>query len=246
MATIRIALAALLALLIGARRRGRSRRTAVPTAVQEVLNETAIDPQTGAVRSRQALALQLRREALGEITSPAGIAWLGQTYWSFLRRVTLGLVRTRSPERSPTLMAGPLRLMSFGAPQFEAQPERGRVCWPIERGLLVARSGRDGRGHLQIALRRGADAPAELGWLELEVEVADFHPAIARLSRRLYERTQARIHVIVTRGYLRSLARRYEREPRAGGPGNAKARPLFRRGAARRRAGAASRGRGQR
>jgi hypothetical protein len=221
MATMRIALAAMLGLLIAARRRGRSRTTARATAMRELADGTAIDPRTGAVRSKQTVAVLLPRESLGLITTPAGMEWLGWTYWSFLRRVTLGLVRTRAGERSPTLMVGPLRLMSFGAPEYDAQPGRGLVRWRIERGLLVGRTGRDGRGYLQIGLRRGADAPAQLGWLELEVEVADFHPAIAGLSRRLYESTQARVHVMVTRGYLRSLAHRYAAEPHADSRGDA-------------------------
>ena len=42
----------------------------------------------------------------------------------------------------------------------------------------------------------------------VEVAVANFYPAIAsRLSRFVYTNTQSRIHVIVTHGFLRSLAR---------------------------------------
>ena len=38
--------------------------------------------------------------------------------------------------------------------------------------------------------------------------MANFYPAIAsRLSRFVYTNTQSRIHVIVTHGFLRSLAR---------------------------------------
>jgi hypothetical protein len=38
--------------------------------------------------------------------------------------------------------------------------------------------------------------------------VANFYPAIAsRLSRFVYTNTQSRIHVVVTHGFLRSLAR---------------------------------------
>jgi hypothetical protein len=40
------------------------------------------------------------------------------------------------------------------------------------------------------------------------VEVANFYPAIAHsISRWLYENTQSRVHVIVTHGFLRNLAR---------------------------------------
>ncbi len=44
--------------------------------------------------------------------------------------------------------------------------------------------------------------------LHVDVEVANFYPAIASsLSRFLYTNTQSRIHVIVTHGFLRSLAK---------------------------------------
>jgi hypothetical protein len=44
--------------------------------------------------------------------------------------------------------------------------------------------------------------------VHVEVEVANFYPTIASsLSRWLYANTQSRIHVLVTHGFLRSLAR---------------------------------------
>ena len=47
--------------------------------------------------------------------------------------------------------------------------------------------------------------------------MANFYPAIAsRLSRFVYTNTQSRIHVIVTHGFLRSLARLDFEESRVG------------------------------
>ena len=44
--------------------------------------------------------------------------------------------------------------------------------------------------------------------MHVEVEVASFYPAIATwLTRWFYSQTQSRIHVLVTHGFLRSLAR---------------------------------------
>jgi hypothetical protein len=44
--------------------------------------------------------------------------------------------------------------------------------------------------------------------MHVEVEVANFYPAIASgIGRWFYEQTQSRIHVLVTHGFLRSLAR---------------------------------------
>ena len=110
-------------------------------------------------------------------------------------------------ERSVVLIARPLKLLSFHAPEYEMDPTRGLVRWRIARGLLVSRRGRGGGGYLQIEVRRSpGDDPAHAR-LHVEVEVANFYPSIAsRLSRRLYNITQSRIHVIVTYGFLRSLA----------------------------------------
>ena len=84
-----------------------------------------------------------------------------------------------------------------------------------------------GRGYLQIEVRRSPGDDPQHVRLHVEVEVANFYPSIAsKLSRRLYEATQSRIHVIVTYGFLRYLARldlaeskveRYRREGSASG-----------------------------
>jgi hypothetical protein len=42
----------------------------------------------------------------------------------------------------------------------------------------------------------------------VEVEVANFYPALASgVARWFYSATQSRIHVIITHGFLRSLAK---------------------------------------
>ncbi len=46
--------------------------------------------------------------------------------------------------------------------------------------------------------------------------MANFYPAISSLSLRLYNATQSRIHVFVTYGFLRSLARLDLAESRVG------------------------------
>jgi hypothetical protein len=198
------------------------RRRAVITALHD---STTLDGDTGAVRSVQTADLLLEPQALEEIWSPAYLERLARTYWRFLTRVTLGLIRVHyTPgERSVVLLIPPFRLLTFDAPEYEMNPSRGLVRWGIARGLLVSRGGRDRGGYLQIEVRRepatsepAPGAGGEAG-LHVEVEVANFYPSIAsRLSRRLYIATQSRIHVIITHGFLRSLARLDLAESRVG------------------------------
>jgi hypothetical protein len=171
---------------------------------------TTVDERTGAMRSVQTADLMLSESALSELWSPENLERLARTYWRFLTRVTLGLVRVRytTGERFVVLLVRPLTLLAFRAPEYELDADHGVVRWRIERGLLVARAGRESKGHLQIDVRRVPGEGEGRARLHIEVEVANFHPAIASgLSRRLYNATQSRIHVFVTRGFLRSLAR---------------------------------------
>jgi hypothetical protein len=178
--------------------------------ITDLEDSTSLDPATGAVRSVQQADLVIEEAALREIWTPAHLERLARTYWRFLTRVTLGLIRVHytEAERSVVLLTPPFRLLTFQAPEYEIDPTRGLVRWRIERGVLVSRRGRNGRGYLQIEVRRGAGEDPGHASLHLEVEVANFYPSIAsRLSRPVYNATQSRIHVIVTYGFLRSLAR---------------------------------------
>lgn len=202
---------ALLALLMGlARALLRRDLRLADTAIIDLHDLSTVDKRTGAVRSVQAAELRLSERALGELWSPAHLERLARTYWRYLTRVTLGLVRVRYTERERfvVLLFRPLTLLAFRAPEYELERDHGVVRWRIERGLLVARAGRESKGHLQIDVRRLQGEDSEGARLRIEVEVAGFHPAIASgISRRLYNATQSHIHVIVTHGFLRSLAR---------------------------------------
>lgn len=152
----------------------------------------------GAARSVQAAELVVA----DDLAEPAGMQRVACGYWRHLRRATLGL--TRSHPRPATdghvlaLLAPPLALMTFGAPRFGP----GEVCWSIEGGLLAARPG----GELQVTLRpRGPAAPGRMR-VHAEVEVRGYHPAIAAtIAPWAYLAIQARVHVCVTHGFLRSL-----------------------------------------
>lgn len=178
-----------------------------PATVVNLEDSTTEDSATGAVRSVQAADLSLPESSLRELWSPMHLERLARTYWRFLTRVTLGLVRVRYTEsqRFVVLLGKPLKLLTFLAPEYELDADHGVVRWRIESGLLVAKEGRGGHGHLQIEVRRRHE---DGGSLHVEVEVANFHPAIAsRLGRRIYNITQSKIHVFVTHGFLRSLAK---------------------------------------
>jgi hypothetical protein len=222
-----VALAAL-ALLAILWRSARARRA--PAVIAESRSQTSLDDATGAVRSVQSAEVFLRADALEQIWSAEYLERLARTYWRFLARVTLGLIHVSysEHERSIVLLVRPLRLLTFQAPEYEMDGLHGLVRWRIARGILVARRGRDGGGYLQIEVRRDeslGDDPVEIGRreegaqvrLHVTVEVANFYPSIASgLSRRIYDATQSRIHVIVTNSFLRSLRRLDLAESRVG------------------------------
>ena len=104
---------------------------------------TTVDGHTGAMRSVQTADVLLSERALSELWSPENLERLARTYWRFLTRVTLGLVRVRYTERERlvVLLCRPLKLLTFSAPEYELEPDHGVVRWRIVRGLLVARGG---------------------------------------------------------------------------------------------------------
>jgi hypothetical protein len=199
-----------------------SLRTVKPATISHLEDRTSEDARTGAMRSVQAAEVSMPDSALRELWSPMYLERLARTYWRFLTRVTLGLVRVRysQTERSVVLVGLRLKLLTFAAPEYELEPSHGVVRWRIAGGLLVARRGHGGAGHLQIDVRRLPDEggrDSDTARLHVEVEVANFHPAIVSgFGLRIYNATQARIHVLVTHGFLRSLARLDLAESRVG------------------------------
>jgi hypothetical protein len=172
-------------------------------------------PESGAVDSVQEAELLMPEATLDRLWSPEYLERLARAYWRYLHRVSLGLVRViyERDGRSVVLLGRPLVLLRFGAPEYRTGARGGSVEWRIERGLLVAKEGR-GNGYLRIAVERdrkiAASGRARLG---VRVGVRNFYPWLrgsgrfARLGTWLYSVTQLRIHVFVTRGFLRSLAR---------------------------------------
>lgn len=204
MAAASATLAALLAwLLFRGRRRGRLRARALIVSPR---NSTRVAAD-GSVHSLQSAHLELPRAELERLWSPAQLENLGRTYWLFLTRVTLGVIRVvyTEDERAVVLLAKPLTLLRFDPPEYSLEPNRGRLSWAIRDGLLVSPAGR-GSGFLAVRVSRdgGVSDPAKL---DIDVEVANFYPAIAsRLGAAVYGATQAFVHVLVTHAFLRSLA----------------------------------------
>jgi hypothetical protein len=103
-------------------------------------------------------------------------------------------------------LRSPFVLLRFAAPEYQISAGRGIVRWRIRDGVLV---GKRDRGYLEIDVRRTDAQVPGLAQAHVEVEVANFYPAIAAwLTRWFYQVTQSRIHVLVTHGFLRSLVRR--------------------------------------
>ena len=120
-------------------------------------------------------------------------------------------------ERYVVLFRRPFALLTFQAPEYEMDDERGVVRWRIDKGVLVARRGRQGDGYLEIDLRRLPCHVPGKARMHVEVEIANFYPSIAsRFGQWLYAVTQSRIHVLVTYGFLRSLAKLDLAESRVG------------------------------
>jgi hypothetical protein len=173
-------------------------------------DETSLDRGTGTVTSKQTAELVLPTGELAALWTPANLERLARTYWSTLRRFFLGLVRVvySETERTVVLVSQRLPLLTFRAPEYEMDRGRGLVRWRIDRGVLVSRRGRGGDGYLQIEVERGDDPAAESTRLRVEVEVANYYPALGGISKRLYAATQSRIHVLVCSYFLRRLLRR--------------------------------------
>jgi hypothetical protein len=177
-------------------------------------------PEAGAVSSVQVADVAIPRRELDRLWKPEYLERLARSYWRFLTRISLGLIRiVYAPDsRTIVLLSRHLPLLRFRAPEYEATADAGAVTWWIERGLLVAREGRD-RGFLRIDVRRFGDGrrglhpPPGYDLLRVRVEVRNFYPWIrgrgrfARFGTWLYSNTQLPIHLLVCRLFLRSLVR---------------------------------------
>jgi hypothetical protein len=183
-------------------------------AEQRVANSVIADPEEhtamdegGSVRSIQAANITMPESELDQIWTPTNLERLARTYWKYLSRVSLGLIRVRytDDERAVVLLGRPFVLLRFHPPDYEMSAERGLVRWRIRDGVLVAQPD---HGHLEIEVDRSPAEQPGYARARVEVEVSNFYPALSVwVARWFYANTQSRIHVLVTHGFLRSLAR---------------------------------------
>ena len=181
---------------------------------RRVANAVIADPEEhtvmdreGAVRSIQAANVDMPEDELLALWQPVNLERLARTYWKYLSRVTLGIIRVTytESERAVVVIGRPLVLLRFRAPEYDISGERGIVQWRIQDGLLVSRRN---EGYLEIDVRRMPSDRQGYARIHVEVEVANFYPALSTLiARWFYVNTQSRIHVLVTHGFLRSLAK---------------------------------------
>ena len=170
----------------------------------------------GAVTTFQSADVALPRAELERIWTPEYLERLARTYWRFLERVSLGLLRVLYPPgaREVVLARRPLVLLRFKAPEYDLAPDHGAVLWRIDRGLLVTPRGRgkgfEDRGEKdrepERAERRRRQAHGHRRGVELLSDAPRLR-LVLFVGRFIYRFTQQRIHVIVTKAFLRSLAR---------------------------------------
>jgi hypothetical protein len=171
----------------------------------------------GSVTTKQVADIYLPQSELDTIWNPEYLERLARTYWRFLTRVSLGLIRVvYGPDsREIVLLGKPFTLLTFHAPEYETAPNRGRVTWRIKKGLLVAPHGR-GKGYLRIEVERredGSDGDGGMQVARVTSEVGNFYPMIggwgwfAKIGQFIYRITQLFIHAVVTNAFFRSLAR---------------------------------------
>ena len=185
---------------------GQRERVVADAVIRDPEEHTVMDP-SGAVRSIQAADVTMPVEQLDSIWTAAHLERLARTYWKYLSRVTLGIIRVTytDEERAVVVIGRPLVLLRFHPPEYDISGDRGIVQWRIQDGLLVSRQH---EGYLEIDVKRLKSDRQGYGRVHVEVEVANFYPAIATwVARWFYKQTQSRIHVLVTHGFLRSLAK---------------------------------------
>jgi hypothetical protein len=205
-----------------ARWRLRSQMARRQIRIGRLVDHTGLDTATGAVYSIQTATITTPTDRLDEIWTTRDLERMARSYWSYMERFSLGLVRVHYDDRGRYVcfLSRRICLLGFGEPEYEFGATSGVVRWRIDRGLLVSRRGR-GRGFLEIEVHRRdgigvADGP-EMSQAYVELEVSGFFPTLSSgLAYRVYQQTQSRYHVLLAYGFIRSLASADLAESRIG------------------------------
>lgn len=169
----------------------------------------------GAVKSAQEAIVEMPIDLYHEMWKPEYLERLARSYWAFLTKLSLGLIKIvyEPSSRTVVFVSRRLPLLRFRRPEYVTGPGLGQVIWRIERGLLVAPGGR-GQGMLRIVVRSvEPDPSSDEACIRVRTEISNFYPFLrgggwfARIGVRIYGATQVQIHAWVTHGFLRSLAR---------------------------------------
>src|SRR3712207_6478824 len=94
--------------------------------ISEPVDHTVMDAR-GGVRSIQAAYVTMPEDELVAIWTPMYLERLARTYWKYLSRVSLGLIRVEytETERRVVLLRRPFVLLRFRAPEYEITGDRG-------------------------------------------------------------------------------------------------------------------------
>src|SRR3954454_19304163 len=106
------------------RRRARARVHIVDVPASEAAED-------GAVTTQQCAEVTLPRQELDRIWSPEYLERLARTYWRFLSRVSLGVLRVLYTEdaREIAVFTRPFVLLRFHKPEYETGENCGVVTW---------------------------------------------------------------------------------------------------------------------
>ena len=167
---------------------------------RQIANAVIADPEehtvmdaSGAVRSIQAANVDMPEDELLALWQPVNLERLARTYWKYLSRVTLGIIRVTytDEERAVVVIGRPLVLLRFHAPEYDISDGRGIVQWRIQDGLLVSKRN---EGYLEIDVKREESDREGYARIHVEVEVANFYPVDLDVRRALGLREHAVAH----------------------------------------------------
>ena len=173
--------------------------------------KSTVIARDGAVRSVQSAELTMDGPSSSGCGRRPNLENLARTYWRFLSRVTLGLIRVVYERRQP--LGGAARQAADAAALRRARVhDRGRPRRPSAGGSATGCSSPAPGGAAAFCRStcgaRTTDDTGRRAGSAIEVEVANFYPSIAAgFSMPVYEMTQSAIHVLVTHAFLRSLAK---------------------------------------